>query len=674
MKFLLPIISVASTTPPPPSSQPPSPDLSDAAAAAAAASAGAALNRAAGVVCRDLRIGAELGSLGIPELTTSSYDDAIGVSSWCVAQVAGAIPAAEGGAQPQVADNQGHGGLVAAGSSADGGARMSCGDLASDLCPKSCGVCLHLAAGDTRPLMAPPCRDEIGLSSGCDSVGEYDYSRGVSAACASFYVPGGIELAGKGWCSDAEYGLQHLCARSCGQCPVMGDPRAGGGGAAGSQVEVGLELTRRMAEVAKGRGPEEMLGLARRTALASSATLSPIAPPSPPASPPAPTSLHPPTSLEAAAAAAEAAAARAEEEAAAAERSADERASARYSELLSRKRRADRALQEAAEVQRNLPAYLAEKADVDRALALGGASLPPTALDAGAAGPQLRARRARERAERAAQRQPVDRLLGGPYATAAEAMLGAHNVARRRHCAPPLSWSDDLARVAQAYASTCPRGHSSHASRAGLGENVAWGQPTAEDAVREWYDEVDHYTFDDGGASSSGVVGHFTSVVWKSTTQLGCGYRAACPTPEGPDGLGRHVWVCHYAPHGNTAPRVNGTKNERLRLRLRGANVIDPAACGAEAVPPMMDDWSSHAPLAKWAAAAWSDEQRRGYERSFLRPRVQAARERGAVDGRLAAAAMKISGDAVWDWSEDASEDGWKAKAAIARQRSGEGE
>ena len=51
---------------------------------------------------------------------------------------------------------------------------------------------------------------------------------------------------------------------------------------------------------------------------------------------------------------------------------------------------------------------------------------------------------------------------------------------------------------------------------------------------------------------------------------------------------------------------------------------------------------------------------------------VQAARER--VSTRLAAAAMKISGDAVWDWSEDASEDGWKTKAAIARQRSGEGE
>ena len=205
MKFLLPIISVASTTPP--ASSATSPDLSDAAAAAAAASAGAALNRAAGVVC-DLRIGAELGSLGIPELTTSSYDDAIGVSSG-VSPRWWAIPAAEGGAQPQVADNQGHGGLVAAGSSADGARACRVATRIRPV-PKELRRLPPPAAGDTRPPMAPPCRDEIGPRR-ARLVGEYDYSRGVSAACASFYVPGGT-ARGQGWCSDAEYGLQHLCA------------------------------------------------------------------------------------------------------------------------------------------------------------------------------------------------------------------------------------------------------------------------------------------------------------------------------------------------------------------------------------------------------------------------------------------------------------------------------
>jgi hypothetical protein len=55
-----------------------------------------------------------------------------------------------------------------------------------------------------------------------------------------------------------------------------------------------------------------------------------------------------------------------------------------------------------------------------------------------------------------------------------------------------------------------------------------------------WYDEVKDYDFN---AARFGMnTGHFTQVVWKGTTELGCGIA-----------LGRS-WiygVCHYGPPGN---------------------------------------------------------------------------------------------------------------------------
>ena len=36
------------------------------------------------------------------------------------------------------------------------------------------------------------------------------------------------------------------------------------------------------------------------------------------------------------------------------------------------------------------------------------------------------------------------------------------------------------------------------------------------------------------------ATGHFTQVVWKSTTGLGCGFNAGC-----------RMYVCNYSPPGN---------------------------------------------------------------------------------------------------------------------------
>lgn len=153
-------------------------------------------------------------------------------------------------------------------------------------------------------------------------------------------------------------------------------------------------------------------------------------------------------------------------------------------------------------------------------------------------------------------------------------MLKAHNDKRKLHCVKPLTWSADLARGAQAYASKCNLGvHASTQERGGAGENMAlffqWKTqngvetpvlPAKTDAAafqEAWYCEIKNYNFNspkfEGGFTQNckRVNGHFTQVVWKDTTQLGCG-RAICDV-KGSDGKTHKgtSWVCRYSPSGN---------------------------------------------------------------------------------------------------------------------------
>jgi uncharacterized protein YkwD len=126
----------------------------------------------------------------------------------------------------------------------------------------------------------------------------------------------------------------------------------------------------------------------------------------------------------------------------------------------------------------------------------------------------------------------------------AEALVTAHNQVRAKHCAAPLTWSPKLAQIAQQWAKSlrdqgCKFGHSGGQT----GENLAAGTSGTLDpeaVVKMWYDEVALYRFPDGGFSMK--TGHFTQVVWRGTTHVGCG-RSQCN--------GMDIWVCEYDPAGN---------------------------------------------------------------------------------------------------------------------------
>jgi uncharacterized protein YkwD len=158
-------------------------------------------------------------------------------------------------------------------------------------------------------------------------------------------------------------------------------------------------------------------------------------------------------------------------------------------------------------------------------------------------------------------------------------MLRAHNERRKQHCVAPLTWSNELATTAQAYAEQCIL--NVHGSK---GENMAdrftvdgSGNPVLPAATdreafeKTWYCEVNNYDFNNpqfkGGFTENckDVNGHFTQVVWKNTCQLGCG-RATCDITDkqGVVHKGTH-WVCRYNPPGNVdINNVNVLKQQVL--------------------------------------------------------------------------------------------------------------
>jgi len=136
-------------------------------------------------------------------------------------------------------------------------------------------------------------------------------------------------------------------------------------------------------------------------------------------------------------------------------------------------------------------------------------------------------------------------------------IITAHNNYRAAVGVGPLTWSEELAAGAQAWADHLAATHTfEHSGTPGVGENLAaftTGFKTPAELVDLWGSEeaafIPPCASWGNQCSTTGNwmdIGHYTQLVWRATTQVGCGF--AHDTT-----LGNDILVARYSPPGNFA-------------------------------------------------------------------------------------------------------------------------
>ncbi|KAK6341035.1 hypothetical protein TWF696_009345 [Orbilia brochopaga] len=119
----------------------------------------------------------------------------------------------------------------------------------------------------------------------------------------------------------------------------------------------------------------------------------------------------------------------------------------------------------------------------------------------------------------------------------AQICLDTHNSIRAKYGAPPLSWNQEMADYAMQHTTDCQMHHTGGP----YGENLAMGYDSIEAAINAWANEANQYDSNNPGFQEN--TGHFTQVVWKATTEVGC-YNRKCPS-------GQDYYMCEYKVPGN---------------------------------------------------------------------------------------------------------------------------
>lgn len=112
-----------------------------------------------------------------------------------------------------------------------------------------------------------------------------------------------------------------------------------------------------------------------------------------------------------------------------------------------------------------------------------------------------------------------------------------------------MYWDEELALIAQGWASQCRFYHEEPAGRYipgsySVGQNLASGHVNWDAAIRHWYSEVIELSFGVGRRLPKSTVGHYTQLVWADSSRVGCGF-AKCNKTMTP------FYVCNYGPTGN---------------------------------------------------------------------------------------------------------------------------
>lgn len=144
-------------------------------------------------------------------------------------------------------------------------------------------------------------------------------------------------------------------------------------------------------------------------------------------------------------------------------------------------------------------------------------------------------------------------------------ILQAHNQVRSEVGVPDLKWNSEAAKVAQSWSNKCIFQHD--LVNKNYGQNLAViaiynsilnGNSrviTEEEilklipeSIKLWADEKNNYDYASNGCSQGEVCGHYTQMVWKSSTSVGCGITQC---DDLIDWFSSFYLVCNYSPPGN---------------------------------------------------------------------------------------------------------------------------
>ncbi len=137
-------------------------------------------------------------------------------------------------------------------------------------------------------------------------------------------------------------------------------------------------------------------------------------------------------------------------------------------------------------------------------------------------------------------------LVSASPSSIREALL-AHNQVRAKDHQQPLKWSKDLENISQNWAdklaSSCRVYH--HRGQLPFGENLFFSSNASSitRAVNAWAAEKKNYNYKQNKCQPGKQCGHYTQIVWKGTTEVGCGTKQCAN--------GSQIWVCSYFPAGN---------------------------------------------------------------------------------------------------------------------------
>ena len=128
-------------------------------------------------------------------------------------------------------------------------------------------------------------------------------------------------------------------------------------------------------------------------------------------------------------------------------------------------------------------------------------------------------------------------------------ILVAHNKYRQEVGVPPLKWSNSLANSAQQWAKQLASTNRFEHSSTDKGENL-WagtkGRFSPTQMVNSWGSEKQYFIsnrpFPNTCRGGWQKCGHYTQIIWKNTTEVGCGLAR---------GAKMDYFVCQYNPSGN---------------------------------------------------------------------------------------------------------------------------